>query len=93
MDQSDPYGNNPSESYGNTPQSSEVISVGNWLLTLVLLAIPLVNLGALLYWPFASAVHPSKRTFAQAGLIFAVISISFYLVTFLLTGTNVLLTP
>lgn len=93
MDRSDPYENNASESYGNASRFPEVITVGNWLLTLVLLAIPLVNLGALLYWSFAGAVHPSKRTFAQAGLIFAVISVSFYLVSFLLTGNNVLLTP
>ncbi|ADI13294.1 hypothetical protein [Truepera radiovictrix] len=89
MDHRDPY---VSDAPRGARGGFDVISVGNWLLTLVLLAIPLVNLVALLYWAFAGAVHPSKRTFAQAGLILTVISASFYLLL-LFTGTAVPLTP
>jgi hypothetical protein len=92
MDGRNPYTSNAPDAPGSAQGGLAVISVGDWLLTFVLLAVPLVNLVALLYWSFAGAVHPSKRTFAQAGLIFAVISASFYLVSSLLAG-NVLLTP
>ncbi len=45
------------------------VSLGNWLLTFLIMAIPFVNLIALLYWAFSSASLPSKRTWAQANLI------------------------
>lgn len=49
------------------------ISVGNWLLTFILLAIPLVNLAMLIVWAVSGSTHPSKRTFAQAQFIFIAI--------------------
>lgn len=45
------------------------ISIGNWILTLILIAIPLVNLIMLIVWAASGSTHPSKKTFAQAYLI------------------------
>lgn len=45
------------------------VSVGNWILTFILLAIPLVNLIMLIVWAVGATTHPSKKTFAQAYLI------------------------
>jgi hypothetical protein len=48
---------------------ANVISVRNWILTLVLLAVPLVNIAALFYWAFGASAYPSKRTYARANLV------------------------
>ena len=48
-------------------------SVGSWMLTLLLMAIPVVNLVYLLMLAFGSAHSASKRNWAKATLIWMVI--------------------
>ena len=45
------------------------LTIGNWILTIILLAIPLVNIIMLIVWAAAGSTHPSKKSFAQAYLI------------------------
>jgi hypothetical protein len=45
------------------------ISVGNWIVTFILLAIPLVNIIMLIVWAASGSTHPSKKSFARAYLI------------------------
>ena len=45
------------------------ITIGNWILTLILLAIPLVNIIMLIVWAATGSTHPSKKNFARAYLI------------------------
>ncbi|MGD9475158.1 MAG: hypothetical protein AB7V37_09205 [Eubacteriaceae bacterium] len=56
-------------------QTSPVLSLGDWMLTLLLLIIPIVNLVMLIIWSADSSTNPSKRHFAQAQLIFMGIGI------------------
>jgi hypothetical protein len=51
------------------------ISIGDWILTFILLAIPLVNLIMLIVWAVSSSTHPSKKTFAQAYFVLIAIAI------------------
>ncbi len=51
------------------------ISVGDWLITLILLGIPLVNVIMLIYWAVSSNTHPSKQSYARAVIILAAIFI------------------
>ena len=60
------------------------MTLGNWLLTLVLLSIPVVNIVMLLVWAFSGETHPSKKTFCQASLIL-------FLIMLVLAGGFVLL--
>lgn len=53
----------------------EPVTVGEWLLTYLILAIPLIGIIMLFVWAFGSDVKPSKKSFAQANLIFAAIFI------------------
>ncbi|MBS7071345.1 MAG: hypothetical protein KH092_03465 [Actinomyces sp.] len=50
-------------------------SVGSWMLTLFIIGIPVVNLIYLLVLAFSSGSAPSKRNFARATLIWALIAL------------------
>ncbi len=47
------------------------LTVGDWIVTKILLAIPFVGLVLLFVWAFSSDTHPSKKSFCQASLILA----------------------
>jgi len=49
------------------------MSIGDWLITFIIQAIPLVGFIMLFVWAFGDGTHPSKKTWAQASLIFALI--------------------
>jgi hypothetical protein len=51
------------------------LTLGDWLVTLLLLAIPFVNIIMLFVWALSGGTHPSKKTYAQATLIFALIGL------------------
>ena len=55
------------------------VSVGNWLLTFIVMAIPLVNLIMVLVWAFGGGSSKSKSNWARAILLFAVILILLWL--------------
>ena len=45
------------------------MTIGNWLITFIVLALPLVGIIMQFVWAFSGDTHPSKRTFCQASLI------------------------
>ncbi len=51
------------------------VSVGEWVLTLLIMVIPLVNLIMLFVWAFGGGTNPSKANWAKASLIWMVIGI------------------
>ena len=61
-----------------------VVSVGEWMLTIFLMCLPLVNLIMLLVWAFGGGAAPSKSNWAKATLIWMLIGIVFYVVIFIL---------
>ena len=54
-------------------------SVGQWMLTLFISAIPLVGIIMLFVWGFGSSTHPEKANWAKALLIWTAIFIGFFL--------------
>ena len=60
------------------------ISVGEWIITTIILAIPIVGFIMLFVWGFGSNTQPSKANWAKATLIMIGISI---VLTFLFLGT------
>ncbi|SEO37522.1 hypothetical protein [Paenibacillus sp. OV219] len=71
--------------FATTPQQgAPVISVKDWMITMLLLAIPLVNIVMLFVWAFGGGANPSKANYAKAGLIWALIGIVFYVVVIVL---------
>ncbi|MGL4332960.1 MAG: hypothetical protein ACRCZQ_02260 [Bacteroidales bacterium] len=57
-----------------------VVSLSEWVITLLVCFIPLVNIIMLLVWAFGGGANPNKANFAKAALIFVVIY--FLLMTF-----------
>ena len=55
--------------------NAPVIRFGDWVLTILLLAIPIVNLVLLFVWGFGSGTNPSKANFAKATLLWMAIGI------------------
>ena len=55
----------------NKPEKGiAVLTLGDWMLTLLLLMIPIVNIVMLIVWSADSNTNPNKRHFAWAQLIF-----------------------
>ena len=51
------------------------ISVGEWVITIIIIAIPIVGFIMLFIWGFGSNTQPSKANWAKAALIMIGISI------------------
>lgn len=52
-----------------------VVSVKEWIVTSILLAIPVVDIVALFVWAFSGDTNPSKKTFAKAALLILFIAV------------------
>lgn len=69
------------------------VTVGNWLLTYLLMCIPVVNLVLLLVWAFGSETPVSKANWAKASLIWMLIGIAFFVLIVLVVGMGAALSP
>lgn len=71
------------------PADYKPVSVGGWIVTLLLSAVPGVNLILWIIWAFA-AKRPSRRSFASAMLIITLTAAIIALVIISLYGTQML---
>ncbi len=55
-------------------EKTEVLSFGQWLLVLVLLSIPVVNIILAVIWSISSGTNHNKRNFSRAWLTLTVIA-------------------
>lgn len=63
-----PYPVAPADSY--IDNQSPTVSLGDWIVTILLSCIPLVGFIMLFVWAFSSSTPPSKANWAKATLIF-----------------------
>ena len=61
-------------------RSAPVISLGEWIITFIVLAIPLVNIIMLFVWAFSGGTNPSKQNFCKATLIVYLVCIVLFFV-------------
>ncbi|MEL7082971.1 MAG: hypothetical protein AAF268_01525 [Cyanobacteria bacterium P01_A01_bin.3] len=64
----------------------EPVTVGEWLITFLIAAIPIVGIIMVFVWAFGSDTKPSKKAFFQAQLIVLAIAIVLGLLFGLLGG-------
>lgn len=58
------------------------MKIGDWLITFLIQAIPIVGFIMLFVWAFSDDTHPSKKSWAQASLIMMVIAIIIVIILF-----------
>jgi len=63
-------------------QDENVVTFGEWLLTIFLMWIPLVNFILLIVWAFGSNTKPSKANWAKATLLLMIIGTVLYFLVF-----------
>lgn len=64
-------------SYETDFQNKSVVSIANWIVTMILVAIPIINIIMLVVWAFSSSTPKSKANWAKATLLLMVIGIIF----------------
>ncbi len=62
------------------------MSVGDWILTLFITAIPLIGFIMLFVWAFGSGDNPNKTNFAKGALVLYAILIGIYIFFMVLFG-------
>lgn len=68
------------------------ISVGDWMLTLFITFIPIVNIVMFFVWGFSRNIQPNKATWAKASLIWIAIFLAIELLVFFFVGVGILAT-
>lgn len=54
-------------------EKSDILSMGDYLLLLILMAIPVVNFIVCLFWIFNKNGNPNRRNFAKAWMVLAIV--------------------
>ena len=71
-------------------ENAPVVSVGDWVLTYLIAAIPLVGIIMLFIWAFGNDTNPNKANWAKAALIWAAIAIGIYITFAVIFGAALL---
>jgi hypothetical protein len=67
---------------------TQAVSLGDWMLTLFLMFLPLVNIIMLFVWAFSNGTPESKANWAKASLIWMAIGIVLYVLLFAIIGAS-----
>ncbi|MER3329396.1 MAG: hypothetical protein RIF34_07455 [Candidatus Kapaibacterium sp.] len=68
----------------NRAEDTSVLSIKDWVITLIITAIPLVGIVMLFVWAFGSDTNLNKRNWAKAALLIAAIFAVLYFIIFIL---------
>jgi|LakMenE01Jun11ns_1017448.scaffolds.fasta_scaffold9675465_2 hypothetical protein len=63
-------------------KNQDTLSVGDWMIILLLITIPVVNLIMLFLWALSSDTNVTKSNFAKAALMWFVVIIILWLLFF-----------
>ena len=64
------------------------VSIADWLITLLILFIPVVNVILLLVWSFKKSTHRSKANFSKAVLIWVLITVILWALILAVSGVT-----
>jgi hypothetical protein len=63
-------------------KNQDTLSVGDWMIVLLLISIPVVNVVMLFIWALSSGANETKSNFAKAALMWFVVIIILWFVFF-----------
>lgn len=72
------------------PEVEAPVSVGDWVLTILLMCIPCVNIIMLFVWAFGSSAPKSKSNWAKAQLIWVLIGVVITIIFYVVFGAALL---
>lgn len=98
--QSNPQGEQQYSSYYEPPiqpqaqgpvgqELEEPVSVGEWMISMLLLMIPCVNIVLMFVWAFSDSEKKSKSNYFKASLIWTGIGIGIWIVMILLMSAGI----
>ncbi|MCK9558250.1 MAG: hypothetical protein PHO85_07150 [Candidatus Cloacimonetes bacterium] len=73
------------QDYRNLPygqSQAPVLSIGQWVITLLIMIIPIVNIIMLIVWATGNTENPNRKNWAIAQLIFVAIGIAIWILFF-----------
>jgi hypothetical protein len=70
--------------FNNQSPLTKPMTFGDWIKTLLLQLIPVVNIILLFIWAFGNNVNINKKNFSRAYLLFMAIGIVIYIIIFVL---------
>ena len=68
-----PYNQNYQQSYQGDSDLEEPVTFGDWMLTMIVMMIPCVNLIMMFVWAFGSGTKKSKANYFKAMLVWTLI--------------------
>ncbi len=68
---------------------ADEVTLGDWMITMLLSFIPIVNIIMLFVWAFGSSTNPSKANWAKATLIWMLIGIVLGVLFIIAVGTAI----
>ena len=68
-----PYNQNYQQSYQGDSDLEEPVTFGDWMLTMIVMMIPCVNLIMMFVWAFGSGTKKSKANYFRAMLVWTLI--------------------
>jgi hypothetical protein len=69
---------------------TSVVSTKDWVITLIIAAIPIVGFIMLFVWGFGSGTNMNKANWSKAALLMIAIMIGLYLLFFMIFGAAIL---
>ena len=63
-------------------ENAQVMTVKDWMITILVAALPLIGFIMLFVWAFGSGTNPNKSNWAKAALIWTVIFVVLYFLVF-----------
>lgn len=70
--------------------TNSVVSTKDWVITLIIAAIPIVGFVMLFVWGFGSGTNENKANWAKGALIMIAVFIALYLLFFMIFGAAIL---
>ena len=67
-------------------ENYRAVSVGNWVMTMLLMCIPFINIILLFVWAFGNNTEVSKANWAKATLVWFLLGFIIWIIMFFVLG-------